>query len=257
MSFFYISKLVSLFVHPLSQSFLLCLLAWVLGRFGWQRRSSAVLLLGLSWLYLCSTALFANFLMGSLERDYGSRAMSAVERADIIVLLGGATRGYTHMSTLPDLNQQADRLIHAVALYKAGKAPTILVSGGSPAGGPSEARQMRDLLEVMGVPPGDVILEERSRNTHDNAVNTAEILRAMKKRRVLLVTSAFHMRRAQALFVAQGISAVPAATDYQQVVVKSVLPKWIPLPAVGNLSRTTHAMHEIIGYWVYRWRGWL
>ncbi len=63
--------------------------------------------------------------MGTLERGFVPRAMSVIAPADAIVLLGGAMRGDTHMGTLPDLNQHADRLVHAVALYKAGKAPVI------------------------------------------------------------------------------------------------------------------------------------
>jgi uncharacterized SAM-binding protein YcdF (DUF218 family) len=48
---------------------------------------------------------------------------------------------------------------------------------------------------------------------------------------------------------------VPAPTDYQQLVAKQVLPDW--LPDVGNLYQTTAALHEIVGYWAYRWKGWL
>ena len=130
MSSFTFSKLLSLLVYPLSLSLLLCLLALVFSLLRWTRGSFYTLLLATSWLYLCSTALFANFLMGTLERGFVSRAMSVIAPADTIVLLGGAMRGDTHMGTLPDLNQHADRLVHAVALYKAGKAPLILLSGG-------------------------------------------------------------------------------------------------------------------------------
>ena len=114
------------------------------------------------------------------------------------------------MSSLGDLNQQADRLVHAVALYKAGKAPVILVTGGSAQGDRSEAQVMRDILEVMGVPRGVILMEERSRNTHDNAVYSTELLQQRELRRILLVTSAFHMRRALALFEGRGLEVIPA-----------------------------------------------
>ena len=73
--------------------------------------------------------------------------------------------------------------------------------------------------------------------------------------RILLVTSAYHMRRALALFERQGLTVVPAPTDYQQLVAKPAVPGW--LPTVGALHQTTDALHEIVGYWVYRWKGWL
>jgi uncharacterized SAM-binding protein YcdF (DUF218 family) len=252
---FTLSKLLSLLVYPLSLSLLLCVLALVFSRLRWARGSFYTLLLATGWLYLCSTALFANFLMGTLERGFVPRAMSVIGPADAIVLLGGAMRGDTHMGTLPDLNQHADRLVHAVALYKAGKAPLILLTGGAPADGRPEAQQMKDVLAVMGVPAQHVLLENESRDTHDNAVNAAQILKAKGMHRILLVTSAYHMRRSLALFEAQGLEVVPAPTDYQQPVAKQVLPDWLPI--VSNLSQTTDALHEIVGFWIYRWQGWL
>jgi uncharacterized SAM-binding protein YcdF (DUF218 family) len=73
--------------------------------------------------------------------------------------------------------------------------------------------------------------------------------------KVLLVTSAYHMRRAQALFGAQGLAVIPAPTDYQQVMMAQVLPGW--LPTVDALHQSTDALHEMVGFWVYRLRGWL
>lgn len=255
MTSFFLVKLTSLLVYPLSLSLLLCVLSLILSRLRWARSSYALLLVATGWLYLCSTAFFANLLMASLERDFVPRAMSATAPADAIVLLGGAMRGDTHMGTLPDLNDHADRLVHAAALYKAGKAPVLLLTGGAPEGVRTEAEQMRDILTVMGIPAQNMILEPESRNTHDNAVYSARILKSRDIHRILLVTSAYHMRRSVALFEAQGLEVVPSASDYQILVVDESLPPWLPL--VGNLSRTTHALHEMVGYWMYRWKGWL
>ena len=137
--------MLSLLVYPLSQALLLGILALSLWLLGWSRAGVIALAMALAWLYLCSTALVADGLMASLERDYPPRALSATPEAEAIVLLGGATRGDTHMSTLGDLNQQADRLVHAVALYKAGRAPVVLLSGGGQPGGRAEAEVIREL----------------------------------------------------------------------------------------------------------------
>ncbi len=252
---FLLGKLLLLLVYPLSQSFGLCFIALILYLLKQARLAVWLLVIAILWLYVCSTASFAGCLMRYLEDDFPPRAMAVIEPADAIVLLGGAMRGDTHMSTRADLNEQADRLVHAVALYKAQKAPYIMLAGGSPAGGRSEALQMRDLLVVMGVAYPHMIMERSSRNTKENADNIAKVLKQRGWQRILLVTSAFHMRRAVPLFKAQGIQVVPAPTDYQRLAAKSVFPGW--LPSVGNLARTTHALHEIVGYWVYRWRGWL
>jgi uncharacterized SAM-binding protein YcdF (DUF218 family) len=249
------TKLLSLLVYPLSQALLLLFIGVVLFSFNWRRTALTASLTGLTWLYLCSTAFFADFLMGWLERGYPARAMSAVEQADVIVLIGGAARGHAHAGRFSDLNQHADRIVYAVELYKAGKAPTILVAGGGASGHRPEASQIKDHLEVMGVPGKAILLEIRSRNTYDNALYTAPILKERKMDKVLLVTSAFHMPRAVAVFREQGLEVQPAPTDHKQLVAASELPHW--LPASGNLLRTTLALHEMAGFWVYRWRGWL
>lgn len=252
---FTVTKLLSLLLYPLSQALLLCLLAVVLIWRDRRRAALAALLAGAAWLYLCSTGPFADYLMAGLERDYPSRAMSSIEPVDVIVVLGGAMRGDTHMGTLADLNQQADRLVYGAALYRAGKAPLLLLSGGGAAEVRTEAEMMRDIMLVMGVPARAILQESRSRDTHDNAVFSAEILRSKGLGRILLVTSAFHMRRAKALFDAQGLEVVPAPTDFQRLVMGPKLPGW--LPGVGNLYRSTYALREYAGYWYYRWQGWL
>jgi uncharacterized SAM-binding protein YcdF (DUF218 family) len=131
----------------------------------------------------------------------------------------------------------------------------VLVTGGAEPGNRSEAEIMRDLLVVMGVPAGAILLEQASRNSYDNAVHTAAMLRQMGAEKILLVTSAFHMRRSVAVFAAQGVAVIPAPTDYQRLVGQGGSPRW--LPAVSDLWQSTHALHEIMGYWVYRYRGWL
>ena len=250
---FALTKLLSLLLYPLSQSLLLGLLALLALLLRLSRTAGWALALALGWLYLCSTALFADYLMGILEDPYPPKAMSVTATADAIVLLGGAVRGDTHMGTLGDLNQQADRLVHAVALYKAGKAPRLLLTGGGEPGTRSEAEIMRDLLEVMGVPARAILLEDKSRDTHQNALYTAAMLNQLGIRKILLVTSAFHMRRSEALFAAQGLEVIPAPTDYQRLVGPVTVPRW--LPSVGDLWQSTYALHELLGYWIYRYQG--
>ena len=110
-------------------------------------------------------------------------------------------------------------------------------------------------LAVMGVPGRAMLVESNSRNTHDNALYTAVVLNNKHVQRILLVTSAYHMRRAQPLFEKQGFEVIAAPTDYQRLVSSRVLPPL--LPTVDELSRSTIAIKEHVGYWVYRWRGWI
>jgi len=248
-------KLLSLLVYPLNLSLLLAASGLVIWALRWRRTGYCAVLLAFAWLYVCSTAQFSYYLMGKLERDYPAQPLTEIETADAIVLLGGALRGDPRMGILPDLNQYADRLVHAVALYRAGKAPLVLLTGGSAPGSRSEAHLMQDVLAVMGMPTEALILEDQSADTHDNAVNSARLLKERGLDRILLVTSAFHMPRALPLFRKQGLEVIPAPTDFQQVILESTLPGGIP--GIKNLVRTTEALHEMVGYQVYRLRGWL
>ena len=248
-------KLASLLVYPLNLSLLLAAIGLLIWALKWTRTGFCIVLLAVLWLYVCSTANFSYYLMGRLEADFPPLPMEEIETVDAIVLLGGALRGDTRKGNMPDMNQYADRLVYAVALFKAGKADYLVLTGGSQPGSRSEAHLMQDVLTIMGVPTKAMILEDQSKNTHDNAVNTARLLQERGMNRILLVSSAFHMPRAYALFSKQGLDVIPAPTDFQQVKLTSTLPSGIP--CVKNLVRTTEALHEIVGYRVYRMRGWL
>lgn len=216
---------------------------------GRSRFAGWVLSGALGWLYFCSTAWFANLLMAGLESDYPARSVQNTPSAEAIVVLGGATRGETHGHRLADMNSRADRLLHAVALYKAGKAPLVLVSGGSLDWEAPEARLMADILVTMGVPSDAIFQERRSRNTWENARFSYELLAKREIESVLLVTSAFHMTRAEAAFRLQGIAVIPSATDYQLIMGPPVVSVW--LPTVDDLHRSTTALREYVGAWVY------
>ena len=202
------------------------------------------------WLWLASSSLLANYLMTQLERGYPPVAAENLPEADVIVLLGGAIRGEVSADTLADMSGVGDRLIFAVAVYKAGKAPVILVTGGAQEGFVPEARLMRDILVTLGVPQGAIVMEARNRVTLDNTRFTKHTLAAMGAKSVLLVTSAFHMRRSLLVFDALDIDVFPAPTDFQ--VLKGEFSLWHFLPDVKALQRTTWAMHEFAGYLYYR-----
>ena len=136
------------------------------------------------------------------------------------VVLGGGTRsgGYPRLSS--EVNEAGDRLLYAARLYRRDVAPRILLSGGSGrmAGKPgsTDAENMANVLSDIGIPREVLILEATSRNTRENAVETWSILNEQGIKRIVLVTSASHMPRAESVFRAVGFDVIPAPADFKR-----------------------------------------
>jgi uncharacterized SAM-binding protein YcdF (DUF218 family) len=125
----------------------------------------------------------------------------------------------------------------------------VLVSGGDPLGGGSpEAEQMRAVLEQELRTPVKWV-ESRSLTTRDNARLSAELLQAARIETIVLVTHAWHMRRARDAFERLGIAVRPAATGF----VTPSPPRWTDwVPSAGALENTRIALHEMLGLVWYR-----
>ena len=177
--------------------------------------------------------------------QFGSVTPTQPEAAAIVVLGGGKTDDEWMVGSR-DL--RGTRLGVGRELLLSHRAPLILLSGGK-----GEALWMKSRLLALGVPPARILVEDHSRNTHENALDSAPILRRLGARRILLVTSDLHMRRAAACFRQQGFEVVPA-----------------PSPGLSGLqpdagfwrsrrhawAGSVYCLHEIIGLWIYRCLGW-
>lgn len=212
-----------------------------------NRRIALALAVVTGIFYLFTTNFMGNFLIGSLE----SRQVPPAHPAgDLIILLGGGATLDT-----PDLNGEgnlsgsaANRLLTAVRLHKQLKAP-ILVTGGKvfdDAG--SEADISRRCLLELGVPADQIIVENQSLNTQQNAAYTRVWLEKSKFHSPILVTSAFHMQRAMWNFTREGISAVPYPCDYQTSR-KNALYFNKFVPSAAGLQNTAVFFHEMLGFW--------
>lgn len=237
-------------ISPLGTALLLGAAALVLGALRWRRLSGAAALLGLAWLWAWSMPVASLWLRGSLEHRYPPLALQGLPSAQAIVVLGGGISPPAAGRPWPDLSAAADRMWHASRLFHAGRAPIVVMSGGAdPALSPvSEAQAMRDFIVDLGVPDAAVLLESGSRNSRENAEFTASMLRQRQIDRVLLVTSAMHMRRAMAHFRAEGLTVVPVATDHSPLAAPGAA-GW--LPDAGALEGSGGAFKELIGQWIW------
>lgn len=272
MSFLFLSKLLPLFVYPLGLACTLLIIALILKSLRVKRSrkkiysqlSSSAIFLAILVLWLGSNGWVTSYLVKSLEWQ---NIPENIPQAEAIVLLGGSTKPPSYPRKMPDISEQGDRVIYAAKLYKDGKAPLIVAAGGRihwRGGGQPEAEDMQQLLEFIGIPKEAIIQEPNSLNTHENAVNVQKILEQKGIEKVLLVTSAMHMPRSLLIFKKQGIDAIAAPTDFlvsqKNLDELTSSPKSIILnliPDAHHLDKTTRALKEYIGLFVYHLKGWL
>jgi uncharacterized SAM-binding protein YcdF (DUF218 family) len=255
-----LSKILPYLVYPLTLVIGALALGLVLTALGARRAAALCTIAALGVLLAASNPYLASRFRAGLEGWYTPMRADQAPQADAIVLLGGAL--YLPLPPLVDaeLSDAVDRVLAAARLYRAGKAPLVVVTGGNVfyqgEGVHGESWYLARLLGEWGVPRAAVVIEESSRNTRENAVETKKILDRGNLRTILLVTSAFHMPRALATFRRVGIDAVPfpvdfAVSDYARPVLLDLL------PSAGALALSTHTLREYLGILVYGLRGWL
>ena len=262
LGFLVLSKLVPLIVYPVGSTIVLLGATMIFASCRLRRCSIASLVGGLAWLWICSTPLIAERFAANLERQYPAVALADTPVADVAIVLGGGIGLPIAPRVDIELSGAAGRVLQAARLYRAGKVKRILVTGGNMPWAPASATEAditRGLLVEWGVPNSAIQTAGRSRNTHENALEIAEMRRENGFASALLITSATHMPRAMACFRRAAIP-VTASTVNVTVVdgrneqLLDTIFKY--LPDVAALATTTNAMKEWIGLWVYRWSGY-
>ncbi len=225
----------------------------------WRKASYAVAGLALALLLGIGCGPVPAVLLRDLQAGYSSEPVIGTARATAIVLLGNGTEkagnGGLHGVEIGPLAY--GRIVKALELYERCKRLNsrcfILVSGGDPEHhGASEAAVYGAQLQALGVPSADLVLEERSLNTFQNAQYSAAVLSSQPADQVLLVTSGLHLRRSLLYFTHFGVQARPARADFVSAV-RSVV------PVSYNFLITDLALHEYVGvlrYFVYQRMGW-
>ena len=247
---FLLEKTIALLIAPLGLALLLGVAGWLAVALRWRRTGLMWVGLALVWLYAWSTPWASEALQATLERQHPAVAVSALESAPVMVVLGGGVFAPAPpLRPWPDLGRAADRVWHAARLYHAGRAPRVVLSGGVDRriGGLSEAEAMRVFLLDLGVPAAAIQVETGSVNTRENAAQVARLLDGWAVKRVLLVTSASHLPRATRLFERQGLEVIPVATDVEAV--DSAWDVRKLLPDAAALNRSGEAFKEWVGLW--------
>lgn len=250
-----IDKIFALIIYPLGLGILLVLVGIALDLAGRRFASTLVLICAVTGLWGFSTPLASRFLLSTVETTNSS---PGVFSADVAILLGGIMRGQNERGDHPDLTDAADRAVEAFRLFRTGRVKHILVTGGNLPWSTDpvpEAQHISNLLREWGIPDRAILIEDKSRNSWENAVNSKKLWDRYRFTSGFLVTSAAHMPRALAVFRRAGFHVFPAATDFraQPYFEGGILAL---LPDVQALENSTVAIKEWIGRVVYHVRGW-
>ncbi len=245
--FLYLSKLLDLAAAPLTWAIVLAVLGLAFRR---RRLGTVLALLGIGVLVVFSSekvaAMLARWTEASAHRTFDPGAPY-----DAIIVLGGVIDpAATERSGELALTENPDRIVRAAAVLRAGQARMVLISGGLMTPRPevpSEAERLAGLLRDEGISPDRIVVEGRSRDTRENAVESARLVGERGWKRLLLVTSAWHAPRALGCFHAVGLS--PDVLPVGHRAINGADARW--LPRATALSLSTDMLRELVGRVVY------
>jgi len=254
--YFFLSKTLGYLVRPLVILCLAFLASWIVRNKRWKK---ILLIAGFSLLFLFSNEFIANELLNVWEIK--ATPLASMNRTYTYgILLCGTTRSETGPPDRVYIGQGADRINHTMQLYKLGKIKKIIISGGSGRLidiGTREADDLFALLQLMGVPAEDMIVENQSRNTHESAVEVAKLLQPLTRPSdCLLITSATHMRRSLATFKRAGWDCTPFPVDFHGHVRKFDF-DILFIPKVEAVAWWQALLKEWTGYVTYWFAGYI
>ena len=243
-----LNKIVGLVLSPAVVTLVVFLVAFFAAIWGRKRLAIGFFSGAALWFLIWSSPVTYRFLASGLEMQFPVVMAEESPTADAIAILGGGVGCNTNEYPYGEMWTSADRVWHGARLYKAGKAPKIFITGGGTTFGTAM------LLQDFGVPKEAIVCNLTARNTEEES----KFIASVGVKRLLLVTSAWHMRRAKLMFekYAPELEIIPAATDYEALVRcgwRSGF-TWSDLvPNAEMLFYSSYMIKEIIGYWGYRW----
>ena len=201
--------------------------------------------------YIISTPIFSNLIMKKVEGEYFYRSINEIEEADAIVILSGIMRINEFEDDYIVEWGDIDRFFKGIRLYDLKKSNLIVFTGGNNPYNKtkiSEGKILEKFALKYGVKKEDIEITKDVLNTSDEAQAVFDLLGNNKT--IILVTSAFHMKRAKLLFERQGINVIPYKVDYKTP--PEIEFNFIDfLPSSEGLRKTEIAFREIIGRLYY------
>ena len=244
----YLHKLLPLFIMPIVVFLVLILIC------NYKGYKKLIYLFSILF-YIISTPIFSNFIIKIVEGEYKYQKLENLEKVDAIVILGGMLKIYEFENNYTVEWQDPDRFFKGIELYNSFKSDKIVFTGGkSPFNmtAVSEGSVLKNYALKYGVLEEDIIVTKEVLNTYDESLAVSEVLGENKT--VILVTSAFHMKRAKLLFEQQGVKIIPYKVDFKSSI-NSRLYFIDFIPNSLALKKTEIALRELLGrlYYSFRW----
>ena len=246
----YLAKILPTVVLPPGLAILLLVLSLAI-----RKRLFAVAALAVMW--LSSTSLISDSVMRAAEGWTVRQPFSSAPRADAVVVLSGILRSVPGPETQDEWTDSVDRFEAGVALVEEGHAPLLVFTGGwlpwNPGARP-EGEVLRERAMARGVPADCLVVTGTASNTEEEARAVAAVLRGRgasgPSPSVILVTSAFHMRRSALLFTRADLSVTPFPVDFRTS--SAPFSFMDVLPRAGSIEVTETALREFYGYLYYK-----
>ncbi len=255
--FFYLSQFLGFLAMPLTLILLLIVGGAVFPRKKWGKKC---LWTGIGLLLFFTNPFLSNLALLAWEPEF--KHFEEIQTHEIGIVLTGVTNLSKTAYDRTFFNKGADRITHALQLYRMGKVKKILITGGqglNPVNLQSEAELLQRFLLMAGVPESDVLIEDQSKNTAQNAAFTKAFLEQNQistDQEFLLITSAFHMKRAKGCFDKVGLKTVTFPADYYSHDVKYDLPALV-YPDAESLTYWNKLIKEWLGIAMYKAAGYI
>ena len=240
----YLHKILPLLLMPI----MVVILSIVIGIY---KKRNSFIYLAIALLYMLSTPIFSDTFFKLVEGDQSRKSIASIEKADAIVVLSG-------MLSLHEMDGEEyvewsdpDRFFAGIALMKAGKATNLIFTGAKmpwEKSSRTEGNVLTDYAIQYGIPSNQIFVSGLVTNTADEA---AAVKKMALGNNIILVTSAFHMPRAQMLFKSEGFKVIPSPVDFKLLTDHS-LTIMDYLPNAHSLAKTELGMRELIGRLFYR-----
>src|SRR5215475_2892397 len=247
-----LSKIAGFFVVPSNLLILVGLAGMLLLCTRFAAGGRRLMVASIVLLAIAGLSPLGNMLIFPLEERFPAWDASRGAPDGIVVLGGAVTADIAAARNEVALNEAAERMTATVELARRYPNARIIFSGGEGGivyGGGNESDAALRLFERLGLAAGRVAVEDRSRNTFENALFTKQIAAPKAGERWLLVTSAYHLPRAVGIFRIVGFPVEPYPVDWRTCGVEDA---WRPFPTLAEgLRRSDTAMHEWAGLVVY------